>query len=109
MTTDIRFVLFGGPHDGAASSYPSLPASLWIGPCDCRRGRPCGGINAYSDRAVGDPRIRAAVRDQLVEYKRDGLMPDGRWRYVYADVEAGPVEQIGRDRELVPAGSGAGA
>lgn len=86
MTVDIRFVLFGGPYDGAASAFPSLPPALWVGPCQCRSDRPCGGVNAFSDRAVGDPRVRDVVGDDLVEYKRDRLMPDDRWRYVYADV-----------------------
>lgn len=101
--SETPFVLHGGPYDGAAASYPSLPSSLWVGPCDCRRGRPCGGITVFSDLAVGDPRIRAELREQLVEYKRDRLMPDDRWRYVYPDVQAGLGKRSGSEPMAVGA------
>lgn len=105
--SETPFMLYGGPYDGLRETYPGLPDSLWVGPCSCGRGRPCGGVTVVSVAPAPNPRLEAIVRDAgLVEYKRDRLMPDDRWRYVYADVKGGPdifdrlLEHIERDKAL---------
>lgn len=104
--SETPFVLYGGPYDGLRETYPGLPDSMWVGPCSCGRDRSCGGITVVSVAPTPNPRLERIVRAEgLQEYKRDRLLPDDHWRYVYADVQAGPdifddlLEQIARDQD----------
>lgn len=108
--TDVRFELFGGPFDGSRCTYPKLLPSIWVGPCDCGSPRPCLGVTVMPPRALGHEQLRAiAAAEGYVEYTRDRLLPNGAWRYVYAEHTdtGGPnivdrlLRQVERDKELV--------